>query len=321
MPCTKEVYGEKSLDFFAIIKRLHFVDTWTLYYYNISMNKQSFLTLNNKKYRIIYDFDSNNWYYSCHDLINILLNSKTPRKYLDAFKRRNKEINKYVKTFKLLAVDNKHRLTDCINDYGLKLLLRTIKSTKYPLITKWLTNFDLSIDQQSRIKAYELWNSSILDDIEVGTTIALQQIHAYLFGGLYEFAGIIRDRNIMKDDFKFSPYQHFKFILPNIDQMPESTLEEIVEKYACMNIAHPFMEGNGRSTRIWLDLILKKNLKKCVDWSKIDKKQYLNAMKKSHEDNTMLYNLLSKSLTSKINDRQVFMKGIDQSYYYEGLDK
>ena len=178
----------------------------------------------------------------------------------------------------------------------------------------------MTLDQNSKLKAYELWDKHILDKIEVGTINGLQQIHKYIFDGLYDFAGIIRDRNIMKGGFKFSPYQHFKFILPNIDQMPESSLEEIIEKYVCMNIAHPFMEGNGRSTRIWLDLILKKNLHKVVDWSKIKKKEYLDAMIKSHDDITDISNLIRNALTDKINDREIYMKGIDYSYYYEGVE-
>ena len=178
----------------------------------------------------------------------------------------------------------------------------------------------MTLDEKSKLRAYELWDKNVLNKFEIGTTKGLQQIHKYIFNDLYDFAGIIRDRNIMKGGFKFIPYQHFKFILPNIDQMPETNLEEIVEKYVCMNIAHPFMEGNGRSTRIWLDLILKKNLKKVVDWSKISKEDYMEAMIVSHLDSQFIYDLIKKSLTDKINDREVYIKGIDYSYYYEDVE-
>jgi cell filamentation protein len=157
----------------------------------------------------------------------------------------------------------------------------------------------------------------LLDTIEVGTVKGLQQIHGYLFGGLYDFAGQIRELNIAKGDFRFAPVQFLDNTLKTIENMPESTFDEIVDKYVEMNVAHPFMEGNGRSTRIWLDLILKKNLKLCVDWSKINKKDYLDAMRESTMDTGRIKALLKSALTDKINDREVFMKGVDYSYYYE----
>jgi cell filamentation protein len=145
----------------------------------------------------------------------------------------------------------------------------------------------------------------------------LQQIHGYLFGGLYDFAGQIRDVNIAKGNFRFAPLQYLDNTLKTIEKMPESTLDEIVDKYVEMNVAHPFREGNGRSTRIWLDLILKKNLKLCVDWSKINKNDYLDAMRESTMDAARIKALLKKALTDQINDREVFMRGVDYSYYYE----
>jgi cell filamentation protein len=152
---------------------------------------------------------------------------------------------------------------------------------------------------------------------DIGTTKSLRQIHAYIFGGLYDFAGQIRQKNISKGGFQFAVSHFLGNTLKQIDQMPENTFEEIVDKYVEMNIAHPFMEGNGRSTRIWLDLLLKKRLKKCVDWSKINKNDYLSAMVKSSADSTVLKNLLKNALTGEINSREMFMKGIDYSYYYE----
>ena len=151
----------------------------------------------------------------------------------------------------------------------------------------------------------------------MGTTRGLQQIHAYLFGGLYDFAGQIREKRISKGGYRFVYAQHLKNTLQLIDAMPQNTLEEIMLKYAEMNKAHPFMEGNGRSTRVWLDMLLKKQLKKCVDWSKIKKEQYMNAMIISTVDSSVLQQLLASALTPKINDREIFMKGIDYSYYYE----
>ena len=157
----------------------------------------------------------------------------------------------------------------------------------------------------------------MLNTIEVGTVKGLQQIHGYLFGGLYDFAGQIRTLNIAKSGFQFAMARFLPETLINIEKMPEGTLDEIANKYVEMNVAHPFMEGNGRSTRIWLDLILKKNLKLCVDWSKINKKDYLTAMGKSVSDSSMIKSLLQSALTDKINDREMFMKGVDYSYYYE----
>ena len=165
-----------------------------------------------------------------------------------------------------------------------------------------------------------MFESSFINSIEVGTTKGLQQIHAYLFGGLYDFAGQIRQKIFQKVVFNLPYHAFLGDTLKQIEAMPETTFDEIVNKYVDMNIAHPFMEGNGRSTRIWLDLILKKRLKKCVDWSKISKRDYMNAMMKSQTKNSVLKSLLEKALTTKINDREMFMKGIDYSYYYEEND-
>ncbi|MDR3298171.1 MAG: Fic family protein [Candidatus Nomurabacteria bacterium] len=169
----------------------------------------------------------------------------------------------------------------------------------------------------SKERAYKLFGSSHVNDFEVGTTKGLRQIHEYLFGGLYDFAGQIRDKNIAKDDFRFTNCLYLADALTKIEKMPENTFDEIVAKYSEMNIAHPFMEGNGRSMRIWLDLILKKQLGECVDWSKIEKSDYFSSMRRSHINDLELRELLKSALTKNINDREVFMKGIEQSYYYE----
>lgn len=175
-------------------------------------------------------------------------------------------------------------------------------------------------DQVSKERALKLFAGDQLANFEVGTLHGLQQIHEYLFKDLYDFAGKIREKNISKDDFKFANSLFLPDILKKIDEMPETTFEEIIEKYAEMNIAHPFMEGSGRSMRIWLDLILKKRLCQCIDWQKIDKSDYFSAMIRSHVNTLELRELLRTALTDKIDDREVFMKGIEQSYYYEEVD-
>ncbi len=176
------------------------------------------------------------------------------------------------------------------------------------------------IDTISKMRALDLFENSGLSAFEVGTFRGLQQIHEYLFGGLYDFAGKIREKNISKDNFKFANCLFLSEILKKIDEMSEVTYEQIIEKYAEMNIAHPFMEGNGRSMRIWLDLMLKKNLAQCIDWEKIDKSDYFSAMIRSHVNELELRELLRSGLVDGIDDREVFMKGIEQSYYYEEED-
>lgn len=176
------------------------------------------------------------------------------------------------------------------------------------------------IDYLSKQKAYDLYDSGVIHTLEVGTTQGLQAIHRYLFDGLYEFAGQIRELNISKSNFRFANALYLKDALRAIEKMPENTFEQIVEKYVEMNVAHPFLEGNGRSTRIWLDLIFKKNLAKVVDWEKVDKHLYLQAMERSPVNDLEIRFLLQNALTDQINDREVFMKGIEQSYYYEQAD-
>jgi cell filamentation protein len=178
----------------------------------------------------------------------------------------------------------------------------------------------ITVDQTSKERALKLFGSQEIDRFEVGTTKGLQQIHEYLFGELYDFAGQIRVKDISKGGFRFASCLYLKESLKKIDEMLESTFEHVVAKYVEMNIAHPFMEGNGRSMRIWLDLMLKKNQRQCVDWVKIDKSDYLNAMQRSPVKDIEIRELLGVALTDRIYDREVFMKGVEQSYYYEEGD-
>jgi len=179
---------------------------------------------------------------------------------------------------------------------------------------------DLAREEEkiSKKKALEMFESGYLDTLTAGTFEALSLIHKYLFDEIYDFAGKVREVNISKGNFRFAPLMYLKAALENIDKMPQSTFDEIVEKYVEMNIAHPFREGNGRATRIWLDLIFKKELGKVVDWSLIDKEDYLLAMERSPIKDIEIKHILKNALTDEIENREVYMKGIDHSYYYEG---
>ncbi len=232
-------------------------------------------------------------------------------------KKEKNELVSATTQLKLLASDGKRYLTDMLDYTGIIILGKEFPSKKANRFIEWFTYSDESIDGKSKTKAYALFESTFINSLEIGSTKGLQQIHAYLFGGLYDFAGQIRQKNISKGGFQFAVLRFLGNTLKQTEAMPETTFDEIVNKYVEMNIAHPFMEGNRRRTRIWLDLILKTRLKKCVDWSKISKRDYMNAMMLSPTKSSVLKTLLEKSLTTKINDREMFMKGIDYSYYYE----
>jgi cell filamentation protein len=286
--------------------------------------KISIRFFDDREVRAVWDDEHAKWWFSVLDIIAVLTNqddyTKTRNywKYLKTkIKKEGVQLGSNTNQLKLIAADGKKYKSDLLDYEGIISLGKTFPGTKANRFIEWFTYSDESIDGKSKTKAYALFESSFINSIEVGTAKGLQQIHAYLFGGLYDFAGQIRQKNISKGGFHFAVSRFLVETLAQIEKLPESTFDEIVQKYVEMNIAHPFMEGNGRSTRIWLDLIFKKRLKKCVDWSQIAKDDYMNAMVKSSVDSTLLTKLLKNALTSEINSREMFMKGIDYSYYYE----
>ena len=285
------------------------------------MNKISIRFFDNKEVRAVWDEENSKWWFSVIDVVAILSESADARNYWYVLKNRLKKSNSELLTnckgLKLTAPDGKLRLTDTLDDKGIIKLSKEFPGKKANKFIEWFTYSSETIDGKSKTKAYALFESGMLKSLEPGSVKCLQQIHAYLFGGLYDFAGQIRILNISKGGFRFAPAQYLANSLKVIENMPETTFEEIVSKYVEMNVAHPFMEGNGRTTRIWLDLMLKRTLKKCVDWSKINKNDYLNAMSESVVNSTKIQSLIENALTNKINDREMFMKGIDYSYYYE----
>ncbi|MCH5244326.1 MAG: Fic family protein [Lentimicrobiaceae bacterium] len=288
------------------------------------MGKLSIRFYKDKEVRAIWEEESSKWWFSAVDIVSAITGSPRPRVYWGTLKSRLREQKNELYTkciqLKLTAADGKKYATDCYAQEDVELLVRAIPGKKSTDFLDWFTYSDNTIDGRSKKKAYSFWDSNMVEDEDVGTVKALQQIHAFLFGGLYDFAGKIRTKTISKGNFTFCLAQYLNKVLQDIEQMPENSFDEIVDKYVEMNLAHPFMEGNGRSTRLWLDLIFKKRLGKCVDWSKIAKNDYFNAMIASHIDSAPIRALLQQALTDKINDREIFMKGIDYSYYYEQED-
>lgn len=277
--------------------------------------------------RAVWDDENSKWRFSVIDIVGVLRGetdyekNRNYWKYLKAkLKREGNQLGSVTTQFKFMAPDGKKHLANVFDNDEIIELAKCFPSKKANRFIEWFTYSDETVDGKSKSKAYALFDSSLLDAIEVGTVRGLQQIHGCLFGGLYDFAGQIRTKNIAKGEFLFAPVMFLNNTLETIEKMPENNFDEIVDKYVEMNVAHPFMEGNGRSTRIWLDLILKKNLKQCIDWSKIAKKEYLRAMVESPVNPEHIKTLLKSALTDKISDREVFMKGIDYSYYYEQED-
>lgn len=291
------------------------------------VQKISIRFFDDREVRAVWDEAGAKWWFSVLDIIGVLnaqddyAKNRNYWKYLKT-KLRNEgnEVVSSTNQLKLLAPDGKRRLTDVLDNAGVIALAKSFPNNKASRFIEWFTNSDESIDGKSRSKAYALFESSLIDSIEVGTVKGLQQIHAYLFGGLYDFAGQIRTVNIAKAGFQFAMAQYLDQALADVERMPEDSFENIIDKYVEMNVAHPFREGNGRATRIWLDLMLKKNLRQCIDWSHVDKRKYLESITRSVADATAITDLLRSALTDKINDRDTFMKGIDYSYYYEQED-
>ena len=288
------------------------------------MTKISIRFFNDREVRAAWDETSSQWFFAVVDIVAVLneqsdyTKNRNYWKYLkNKLKKENPQLVSAANQLKLTAPDGKKRLTDCFDSAGVIELAKNFPNTKAAKFLDWFLYSDNTIDGQSKKKAYALFESGLLSTLQPGTIKCLQQIHSYIFGGLYDFAGQIRTKNISKGGFSFANALYFNTILPDIENMPQSTFEEIVNKYVEMNVAHPFMEGNGRSTRIWLDLMLKHSLQKCIDWSLVNKNAYLEAMQKSVIDSSDLKSLLKTALTDKINDRETFMKGIDYSYYYE----
>ncbi len=288
------------------------------------MSKMSIRFYKDHEVRAVWDEQLNKWWFSAVDIIAAIndepdyTKSRNYWKYLkNKFTKEQGELVSATNQLKLLSPDGKRRLTDVLDSDSVILLAKNYPNNRANSFLDWFVYSDNSIDGQSKKKAYALIESDLLDSLEPGTVKCLQQIHAYLFGGLYDFAGKIRTKNISKGNTLFCLAEFLPQNLKTIEQMPETTFDEIVDKYVEMNVAHPFMEGNGRSTRIWLDLIFKKRIGLCVDWSKIGKRDYLDAMIESQFNSSKIRSLLRQAMTDKINDREIFMKGIDYSYYYE----
>ena len=287
-------------------------------------NKKSIRFYKDHEVRAVWDEERSSWWFSIVDICGAITDSPNPRKYWSVLKTRLKKSENELTTrcsqLKMTAADGKRYATDCFAEDDIIQLVRVIPSKKSEDFLDWFVYSDNTLDGQSKKKAYTLLESGLLDSMKPGTVKSLQQIHAFLFGGLYDFAGKIRTKTISKGNTIFCLAEHLHQYLHTVESMPDSTFDEIVDKYVEMNMAHPFMEGNGRSTRIWLDLMLKKRIGLCIDWSKIAKHDYLEAMIESEMNSDRIRDILRKALTNKIDDRETFMKGIDYSYYYEQED-
>ena len=289
--------------------------------------KKSIRFYKDHEVRAVWDDAQNKWWFSVLDVVGAIneqddyQKTRNYWKYLKAkLRKENSELVSATTQLKFRAADGKLYNTDSLDAEGITNLAKAIHNDSAMTFLDWFVYSDNAIDGQSKKKAYTLMESGLLETMKPGTVKCLQQIHAFLFGGLYEFAGKIRTKTISKGNTIFCLAEHLYQFLQNVEEMPDTTFDEIVDKYVEMNMAHPFMEGNGRSTRIWLDLMLKKRLGLCVDWSKIGKRDYLSAMIESEMNSDKIRGLLLQALTDKIDDRETFMKGIDYSYYYEQED-
>ena len=291
------------------------------------MSKKSIRFFNDREVRAVWDEEHSKWWFSATDIVRAINDEEDYVKAGNYWRWLKKKLSgdgvqlvSVTHEFKFEAPDGKQRAADALDAECVQTLAKHYPNNRASAFLDWFVYSDNSIDGQSKKKAYTLIESGLLDSLKPETVKCLQQIHAYIFGGLYDFAGKIRTKTISKVNTIFCLAEYLQQNLKTIEQMPETTFDEIVDKYVEMNVAHPFMEGNGRSTRIWLDLIFKARLGLCVDWSKIAKQDYLNAMIESQTDSTKIKQLLSQAMTDKIDDREIFMKGIDYSYYYEQED-
>ncbi|WP_442878010.1 protein adenylyltransferase Fic [Anaerorhabdus sp.] len=282
--------------------------------------KTSIRNLNQCPVRTRWDEETNLWWSSATDIVRALNISDNSRRYWNTFKQRHKELAEKCGRLKLTASDGKQYQVDVLNEEGINLFIELLPNKYRQELTDWIKLKDSPFDEQSKMKAYELFNDNLIDAIEVGTVKGLQQIHGYIFAGIFEYAGKIRDKNISKDGFVFANFQYLSSTLSKVEEMSEETFDDILNKYIEMNIAHPFMDGNGRAMRIWLDLILKKRLKKCVNWVLVNKIDYLNAMRLSPSQPQVIRKLIANALTKSIYDRELIIKGIDYSYYYEEIN-
>ena len=290
-------------------------------------NKKSIRFFNDREVRAVWDDEQSKWYFSATDIVRAINDEEDYTKCRNYWKylkgkmaKEGVEVVSATNHFKFEAPDGKMRRADVLDAEGVQILAKHYPNNRATAFLDWFTYSDNSIDGKSRKKAYSLFESGILDSMTPGSVKSLQQIHAFLFGGLYDFAGKIRTKTISKGNTIFCLAEHLHQYLQTVEQMPDNSFDEIVDKYIEMNMAHPFMEGNGRSTRIWLDIMLKKKIGLCIDWSKIAKRDYLDAMIESEMNNNKIRELLRKALTDRIDDREMFMKGIDYSYYYEQED-
>ena len=291
------------------------------------MTKKSIRFYNDYEVRAVWDEKNSKWWFSATDIVRAINDEEDYKKAGNYWRWLKKKLTaegvqlvSVTHEFKFQAPDGKQRAADALDAECVQTLAKHYPNNRASAFLDWFVYSDNTIDGQSKKKAYTLVESGLLDSMKPGSVECLQQIHAYLFGGLYDFAGKIRTKTISKGGTLFCRAEYLMQNLESIEKMPETTFDEIVDKYVEMNMAHPFMEGNGRSTRLWLDLIFKKQLKLCVDWSKIDKKDYLDAMHLSTTDAFRIKALLKQAMTDQIDDCEIFMKGIDYSYYYEQED-
>lgn len=289
--------------------------------------KKSIRFFNDREVRAVWDDERNCWWFSATDIVRAINDEPEYVKAANYWRWLKRKLSQSGIQFvsgthklKIVAADGKKYNSDALLAEDILILAKHYPNNRAAAFLDWFTYSDNTLDGQSRKKAYQLYESGLLRRLEPGTLKCLQQIHAYIFGGLYDFAGQIRTKNISKGGFTFANCLHFPGTLQVIERMPETSFDEIMDKYVEMNVAHSFMEGNGRSTRIWLDLMLKRSLKLCVDWSQIDKNEYLAAMRQSVSDSSHIKQLVKPALATKIDDREMFMKGIDYSYYYEQND-